>query len=62
MFPYIILILLIFLYFKFKTQKIEKKINFKKYLIILTICVVSVLIWFLKYLFLDMDIHILFVF
>ena len=48
MFPYIILILLIFLYFKFKTQKIEKKINFKKYLIILTICVVSVLIWFLK--------------
>ena len=40
--------MLIFLYFKFKTQKIEKKINFKKYLIILTICVVSVLIWFLK--------------
>ena len=29
MFPYIILILLIFLYFKFKTQKIEKKLILK---------------------------------
>ena len=47
MFPYIILIYLFFYILNLKPKN-RKKINFKKYLIILTICVVSVLIWFLK--------------
>ncbi len=48
MIPYIIFILIIYLYLLFKSKKIEKSVSLKNYAIILSICLISILIWFFK--------------